>query len=88
VGSAHLIRVGGGAGVLLMRRYVTVAAVARPLWRLRRYQSSPLLECVKRAGRINAWRSSDELHHLLKFGSVRRRASRVLPQPVFGHING
>ena len=70
VGSAHLIRVGCGAGVLLMRQCVIVAAVARPLWRLRRYQSSPLLECVKRARRINAWRSSDKLDHLLELGSA------------------
>jgi hypothetical protein len=70
VGSAHLIRVDGGAGVLLMRRYVTVATVARPLWRLRRYQSFPLLKRVECAGRINAWRSPDEIDHLLKLGSA------------------
>ena len=40
------------------------------LWRLWRYQSSPLLECVQRAGRINARRSPDELDHLLKLGSA------------------
>jgi hypothetical protein len=45
--------------VLLFRRYV-------PLWRLRRYQSSPILERVQRAGRINAWRSPDELDHVPK----------------------
>ena len=56
--------------MLLMRRYVTVAAVARPPWRLRRYQSSPLLECVQRAGRINARRSSDKLDYLLELGST------------------
>ena len=52
-------------------------ALARPLWRLRRYQSSPLLECVQRAGRINAWRSPDELDHLLKLGSAELRHNLV-----------
>ena len=47
--------------VLLPRCYVTASALARPLWRLRRYQSSPLLECVERAGRINARRPPDFL---------------------------
>jgi hypothetical protein len=60
----------GRPSVLLFRRYVTASAVARPPWRLRRYQSSPLLECVERAGRIDAWRSPDELDHLLEFGSA------------------
>jgi hypothetical protein len=45
--------------VPLFRRYV-------PLWRLRRYQSSPILERVQCAGRINAWRSPDELDHVPK----------------------
>ena len=31
-------------------------------------QSSPLLEYAQCAGRINAWRSPDELDHLLKLG--------------------
>ena len=51
----------GRPSVPLFRRYVTASALARPLWRLRRYQSFPLLECVQCAGRINAWRSPDEL---------------------------
>ena len=77
VGSAHLIRVDGGAGVLLMRRYVTVATVARPLWRLRRYQSFPLLKRVECAGPINAWRSPNELDHLLKLGGAELRHNLV-----------
>jgi hypothetical protein len=56
--------------VLLFRRYVTASALTRLPWRLRRYQSSPLLEHVERAGRINARRSSDELDQLLKLGSA------------------
>jgi hypothetical protein len=52
--------------VLLFHRYVPAKALARPLWWLRQYQSSPLLELVQCAGRINAWRSSDELNYLLK----------------------
>ena len=51
--------------MLLFHRYVAASALSRPLWRL-----PPLLKCVQRAGRINAWRSSDELDHLLKLGSA------------------
>ena len=59
--SMTLHRSSGVPSLLLSRCYVTASALAQPLWRLRRYQSSPLLECVKRAGRINAWRSSTSL---------------------------
>jgi len=52
--------------VLLFSGYVTASALARPLWQLRRYQSSPLLERVECAERINARRSPDELDHLLE----------------------
>ena len=64
--SMTLHRSSGVPSLLLSRCYVTASALAQPLWRLRRYQSSPLLECVKRAGRINAWRSSDKLDHPLE----------------------
>ena len=60
----------GRPSVLLSRCYVTASALARPLWRLRRYQSFPLLKRVECAGRINAWRSPNELDHLLKLGSA------------------
>ena len=60
----------GRPSVLLSRCYVTASALARPLWRLRRYQSSPLLERLQRAGRINARRASDEFNHLLKLGGA------------------
>jgi hypothetical protein len=42
----------GRPSVLLFRRHVTASALARPLWRLRRYQSFPLLKRVECAGRI------------------------------------
>jgi hypothetical protein len=45
-------------GVMLFRRYLTASALTRSPW--------TLLECVQRAGRINARRSPDELDHLLQ----------------------
>ena len=56
--------------VLLSRCYFTASALARPRWWLRRYQSFPLLKRIERAGRVNAWRSRDELDHLVKLGSA------------------
>ena len=63
-------RIGAGRPVLLFRCNVTASALARPLWRLRRYQSFPLFKRVERTGRINARRSSDEHDYLLKLGSA------------------
>jgi hypothetical protein len=86
----HSVLSAGRPSVLLFRRYISAWINAArpsmllfrrcvPVWRLRRYQSSPMLECVQRAGRINAWRSRDELDHLLQLegGALGHNLSEV-----------
>jgi hypothetical protein len=51
----------GRPSVLLSRCYVTASALARPLWRHRRYQSSPLLECVKGLAPLSVLRATPSM---------------------------
>src|SRR5262245_58682197 len=70
----HSVPSAGRPSVLLFRRYVTASALARLLWRLRRYQSSPLFALGRRRRRLrDRHRGDGEFQYVIRSDEEDRK---------------